>query len=347
MLPLIERNISLKSCNTFGVDVMASCYASFDSSDQLPAILKAFHHECQADVQKNILILGGGSNMLFIDDYKGLVLQNNIQGISILEQDEQYVFVKVGGGVVWHDFVMYAVSHNFGGVENLSLIPGTVGASPIQNIGAYGVEVKDVISEVYVYDVKSEESSVFKNEDCAFGYRSSIFKTKFKNQFVITAVVFKLSKTNHKLQLDYGAIKAQLETNNIHHPTIKDVSNAIIQIRQSKLPDPKQIGNAGSFFKNPVVSSLKLESLRSQFPQIAFNEVNDGFKLAAGWLIEQTGWKGYRDGNVGVHQNQALVLVNYGNASGADILELAQRIQASVLEKFGVHLEMEVNIIRA
>ena len=335
----IKNHFSLKSLNTFGIDVYAKEFSVIQSHQDLLDLIS------QRDLTKEkFLMLGGGSNVLFTKDFDGLLLKNEISGIEVINEDVQQVWIKVGAGVVWHEFVLHCIERGWGGLENLSLIPGTVGASPIQNIGAYGVEVKDLIVEVEGVDLVQKNTRTIKSQECEFAYRSSVFKTSLKNTFLITAVVFRLDK-QPKLKVEYGAIKDQLSKMKIDQPTIKDVSNAVISIRQSKLPDPNIIGNAGSFFKNPVVSAKKLDELKAIFPGIVSFPFGNEFKLAAGWLIEQAGWKGHREGNVGCHEKQALVLVNHGNASGAEVLQLAQKIQQSVYTKFGVELEMEVNVI--
>jgi len=335
----IKTHISLKHLNTFGIDVYAKEFSVIQSHQELLDLI------AQRDLTKEkFLMLGGGSNILFTKDFEGLLLKNEISGIEVINEDAKQVWIKVGAGVVWHEFVMHCIERGWGGLENLSLIPGTVGASPIQNIGAYGVEVKDLIVEVEGVDLVQKNTRTINSQECEFAYRSSVFKTSLKNTFLITAVVFRLDK-QPKLHVEYGAIKDQLSKMKIDHPTIKDVSNAVISIRQSKLPDPNSIGNAGSFFKNPVVPAKKLNELKAIFPGIVSFPFENDFKLAAGWLIEQAGWKGHREGNVGCHEKQALVLVNHGNASGAEVLQLAQKIQQSVFTKFGVRLEMEVNVV--
>ena len=334
-----KNHFSLKSFNTFGIDVYAKEFSIIQSHQDLLDLI------AQRDLNKEkFLMLGGGSNILFTKDFEGLLLKNEISGIEVINENAQQVWIKVGAGVVWHEFVLKCIERGWGGLENLSLIPGTVGASPIQNIGAYGVEVKDLIVEVEGVDLVQKNTRTINSQECEFAYRSSIFKTSLKNTFLITAVVFRLDK-QPKLHVEYGAIKDQLSKMKIDHPTIKDVSNAVISIRQSKLPDPNIIGNAGSFFKNPVVSAKKLNELKAIFPGIVSFPFGNEFKLAAGWLIEQAGWKGHREGNVGCHEKQALVLVNHGNASGAEVLQLSQKIQQSVFTKFGVRLEMEVNVV--
>ncbi len=293
-----------------------------------------------------LFILGGGSNILFTKNFNGLVLKNEILGFEILEEDDEAVLIKVGAGMNWHEFVLKCIALDFGGVENLSLIPGNVGASPMQNIGAYGVEIKDVFEFLDAVHISSGEIQRFSNQDCDFGYRESIFKNKVKGEYVICHVGFRLSK-RHKLNTSYGAIEVELNKRNISNPNIKDVSNAVISIRQSKLPDPKVIGNAGSFFKNPIITVNKLKQLLESHPDIPnYPSGESEAKLAAGWLIEQSGWKGkVYDERYGVHKKQALVLVNYNNATGNEILNLSLNIIKDVEQKFGVRLEREVNIL--
>ena len=335
----IKNDFSLKGFNTFGIDVCAKEFVVVNAQKDL------FDLILERDLTKEkFLMLGGGSNILFTKDFEGLLIKNEITGIEIIKEDAQQVLVRVGAGMKWHELVLYCIERGWGGLENLSLIPGTVGASPIQNIGAYGVEVKDLIDEVEGIDLIHKNTRTIKSQECEFGYRSSVFKTSLKNSFLITAVVFRLNK-QHQLHVEYGAIRDELARMKVDHPTIRDVSNAVINIRKSKLPDPNIIGNAGSFFKNPLVSTKKLHDLKSIYPNIISFPHGSDFKLAAGWLIEQAGWKGYREGNVGCHEKQALVLVNHGNASGTEILQLAQKIQQSVHSKFGVELEMEVNVV--
>ncbi len=344
----IQQHTSLQSFNTFGVDVEAEYFARFQTEEQLMALLSSpeilLHVNSDYAHQKKILLLGAGSNILLTKHVEGVVLKNEIGGLDIVHEDEDYVYVKAGAGVVWHEFVLYCVQHDLGGVENLSLIPGTVGASPIQNIGAYGVELKDTFHALRALDIETNEWVNFSNHDCQFGYRSSIFKTALKGRVIITSVTFKLTK-KHQLHLAYGAIKDQLKLKGIDHPTIRDVSDAVMAIRQSKLPDPSEIGNAGSFFKNPVVSAEVVQRIMQTFPDLVSNKSGDLYKLAAGWLIEKAGWKGYREGHVGCYEKQALVLVNYGGATGAEILSLSQKIQQSVFDTFGILLEPEVNFV--
>ena len=335
----LQKNISLKPFNTFGIDVNARHFAEFSSVDDLREIYKNLPSE-------KIIILGGGSNVLFTENINGLVLRNSIRGIELINEDEDYYYVKSGAGEVWHEFVLYCINKNYAGVENLSLIPGSVGAGPMQNIGAYGVEIKDVFFELEAFNIKTQATETFNLTDCEFGYRESIFKRKHKNKYVIVSVTFKLRK-KPVFNTSYGAIENELERMGVKELSIKAISDAVINIRQSKLPDPKEIGNSGSFFKNPEISAQKFNSLKEIFPGIVgFHlENKERVKLAAGWLIEQCGWKGKRVGNTGAHKNQALVLVNYGDATGDEIYNLAMQIQKSVQEKFDVLLEPEVNII--
>lgn len=330
----IHYNISLKKYNTFGIDVKAKRFVEVSSVSQLLEIT-AFENE--------VFILSGGSNMLLTKDIEKLVVYLNLKGINVNDIDENCVIVTAKAGENWHNFVRWCILHDYGGLENLSLIPGNVGSSPIQNIGAYGVEIKDTFFHLEALEIQSGKIKTFSLTECEFGYRSSVFKTTLKNKFIILSVSFKLSKKNHLLNISYGVIKDYL--NKIENPTIEDVSNAVIAIRKSKLPDPNKIGNSGSFFKNPIIKMKKFELLQKQFPAIPFYTVDSNqIKIAAGWLIEQCGFKGTRIGDAGVHKNQALVLVNYGNATGREILELAKNIQKAVMERFTIPLEMEVNI---
>jgi len=333
----IKKNISLKPFNTFGIDVAATSFVEVENTDELKLVLTNNKHP--------LLILGGGSNLLFTKNFKGLVVKNNLKGISVVSENESEIYLKIGAGEVWHEFVLYCIDHGYAGIENLSLIPGNVGASPMQNIGAYGVEVKDVITEVEALNIKDFSLNTFSNEACEFGYRSSVFKTSEKGNYVITSVTFKLNK-HAKVNTSYGAINGELKRLEIVNPTIKDVSNAVINIRLSKLPDPKKIGNSGSFFKNPVISKAQRNKILSNFPDAPnYLQSNGFFKMAAGWLIEKCGWKGKRIDSYGVHELQALVLVNYGGAKGSDIYGLSAQIIESVNSKFDIKLEREVNIL--
>lgn len=334
---MIQSNVDLQPYNTFGISCSAKSFGRFSNTTELSDLL----------AERNglpLLVLGGGSNVLLTKNFEGMVLKNEIVGTTILEDTDEYALVEVGAGEVWHQFVLNCIDKNLGGIENLSLIPGSVGASPMQNIGAYGVEIKDVFHSLKAYHIESGEIHEFDHQSCEFGYRESVFKRKLKGQYIIVSVCFKLTK-QHAIQATYGAIGAELDAMGIQTPTIRDISNAVIAIRSSKLPDPTVIGNAGSFFKNPVVSeeiAAKIGENYGNFPQYP---AKDGIKLAAGWLIEQAGWKGKTYGTYGVHKNQALVLVNYGGSSGSAIYELSGEIIADIELKFGVTLEREVNIL--
>lgn len=335
---MILKNVDLKKYNTFGVSVNSDRFATFSSLDELSQILAKRN-------KSKILILGGGSNILFTKDFKGFVIKNEIKGFKITNRNNNNVYVKVGAGEIWHEFVIKCIDLGFAGVENLSLIPGSVGASPMQNIGAYGVEVKDLFFELEAYNIETRELKVFSKEECEFGYRDSIFKNKLKDKYIILSVTFKLDLI-HKINSSYGAIKDELKKNGVINPTIKDVSDAVIKIRSRKLPNPNKIGNAGSFFKNPIVDIEILCDIKKKYNKIPYYSISEKkFKLAAGWLIEQAGWKGKKFENYGVHKKQALVLVNYSDAEGLDILKLSNQIIKDVKEKFGVILEREVNIL--
>lgn len=336
----VQENYSLKNLNTFGIEVRTRYFASFENQSELKELLEWKKHK-----HLSLLLLGGGSNLLFTKDYEGLVLQNKIKGLSIEKETSEYTVVKAGAGEIWHDLVLYAIKNKLGGIENLSLIPGTVGAAPIQNIGAYGVELKDHFEKLDAIEIESGKSKSFNLDECCFGYRNSIFKSSQKGKYIITHVYFKLSK-KPEFKTSYGAIKDTLQDMKVQEISAEAISKAVIRIRQSKLPDPEIIGNAGSFFKNPEIPEEQFLKLKESNPDIPSYPVTPGIvKVPAGWLNEQCGWKGKRYGNAGVHKDQALVLVNYGNASGKEIQELSQKIQASVLEKFGIKLETEVNII--
>ena len=335
----IQENVSLKNFNTFGIDVSAKYFVEIGHQDEL---VELFMDPQWREMQR--LVLGGGSNMLFVNDFDGLVIRMNIRGIEHrINHDE--VFVEAGAGEVWNDLVNFCVAREYAGIENLSLIPGSVGASPIQNIGAYGVELKDVLHSCYAFEIATGTFRKFTNEDCRFAYRDSIFKNQLKEKFIITSVKFKLSLVPH-LNLKYGAIEQELTNRGITNPTIKDVSQVVSHIRVSKLPDPSTIGNAGSFFKNPVIAREPFELVYRKFPEVVNYPAGDGLvKLAAGWLIEQCGWKGKVVGHTGTWKNQALVLVNHGGATGEEVYSLSSQIIDSVYSKFGVLLEREVNIV--
>lgn len=331
---------SLKAYNTFGIDVSAHYFAAIKSVDDFLDLMES---KTYRDHER--LILGGGSNMLLTKDFDGLVIKNELKGIELVKEDDQYAYVKCAAGEVWHHFVMHCIGQGWGGLENLSLIPGCTGASPMQNIGAYGVEIKDTFHELEAIHTKTSERLTFNAGECEFGYRESVFKRKYKNEFLIASVTFKLHK-QPVFHTEYGAIKQELDSMGVTELSIRAISQAVINIRSSKLPDPAVIGNAGSFFKNPEVNADTYHSLKEKFPGLVAYELdNGGYKLAAGWLIEQCGLKGYRVGDAGVHTLQALVLVNYGHASGKQIYDLSTHVLQSVHDKFGVTLEREVNIV--
>lgn len=335
----IRENVSLKTFNTFGIEAVSRFFAEVSAADEVCEI--CFDSRF-SDMKK--LILGGGSNILFTRDFDGLVIKNNFSGIEVVSKSEEHIFVKAGAGENWHNFVLYCIGKNFAGIENLSLIPGNVGASPMQNIGAYGVELKDVFHELEAIEIATGETVKFSNADCEFGYRESVFKNKYREKFIITSVTLRLNKIP-RYNTSYGAIEQELEKMGIKELSITAVSKAVCAIRSSKLPDPKVTGNAGSFFKNPVVSHALYQRIKAEYPEVVAYPSGDSVKLAAGWLIEKCGWKGYRKDDYGVHKNQALVLVNYGKAKGSEIFSLSQEIMDSVKEKFGVILEREVNIV--
>jgi UDP-N-acetylmuramate dehydrogenase len=333
----IINNQNLASMNTFGMKVSAERFAVFRNLNDLSKL--------QLKKEKNLFVLGGGSNVLLTKDFSGLVVKNEITGITIEQEDADTVTVKVGAGENWHEFVTYCIQNNWGGIENLSLIPGNVGASPMQNIGAYGVEIKDVFVSLEAYEIATGKLVVFDKEACQFGYRESVFKRALKGKYIITSVTFQLHK-KPVIKTSYGAIQSELEKMGVTTPTIKDVSDAVIAIRRSKLPDPKELGNAGSFFKNPVVAREVLAQIQEQYTEVPHYPIdNNHVKIPAGWLIEKAGWKGKRFDNYGVHQYQALVLVNYGGAKGEEILNLSEKIIQDILQKFQIQLEREVNIL--
>jgi UDP-N-acetylmuramate dehydrogenase len=336
----LSQNISLKPFNTFGINVSSRFFSTFSSIEELNSVLEFSEKE-----KLNWLTIGGGSNLLFTKDYEGIILKNELDGIELVNEDNNYYFVKAAAGVGWHNFVLHCIENNYGGVENLSLIPGSVGAAPLQNIGAYGVELKDVFYELEAFNITTKTIEKFSLNDCAFGYRESIFKRELKGKYIVVSVTFRLTK-QPVFNTKYGAIEQELEKMGCTELSIKNISNAVINIRSSKLPNPKEIGNAGSFFKNPAIDGELYTKLISLYPTIPiYPAPNNKHKLAAGWLIEQCGWKGYRKQDAGCHNKQALVLVNYANASGKEIYDLSSQIVASVQQKFGVELEREVNII--
>jgi len=343
---IIEQNKSLQSLNTFGIDVYAKYFTQIRSVEEYRELLgdPKFRNEKK-------LLLGGGSNILFTRNFDGIVIRNSIPGIEIVSETETEVIVRSRAGEAWHGFVLWCIERNFGGIENLSLIPGFAGAAPMQNIGAYGVEIKDVFHELEAVDVHTGEIERFSLGDCDFGYRESVFKNKFKNRFLITSLSLKLTKLSspkaaYRYKVDYGDVKATLSEMKAYDLSVKAVSDAIIKIRSSKLPDPKVLGNAGSFFKNPSIPKTQFEELVTKYPVMpSYPQRNGTLKIPAGWLIEQCGWKGKVVGHTGSHKMQALVLVNYGNATGSEIWQLAQDIRQSVSEKFGIEIQPEVNVV--
>ena len=336
----IQQNFSLKSYNTFGIEATAKFFVEIQSVEELRHILQNSDYQ---SIDK--LFLGGGSNILLTKNYEGLVVKINLKGIKKIFENDSYSYIQAGAGEIWHELVMYCVENQYAGMENLSLIPGTVGAAPMQNIGAYGVEIKDIFEELQALNLETLEIETFKVNDCHFGYRESVFKHQFKGKYVITSVTFKLNKIPD-YKVAYGDIQKTLEEMNIFELSIKTISDAVVSIRKSKLPDPAEIGNSGSFFKNPEISKAQYDELKIKFENIPSYPINETtVKVPAGWLIEQAGWKGFRDGKIGVHTRQALVLVNYGGGTGEQIKGLSVKIQASVLEKFGISLSTEVNFI--
>tara|TARA_B100000767_G_scaffold167897_1_gene157271 strand:- start:830 stop:1846 length:1017 start_codon:yes stop_codon:yes gene_type:complete len=335
----IINNYSLKNHNTFGIDVKAKYFSTFNSVHKLKEILEINLHE-----KEKFFILGSGSNILLTKDYDGFILHNKIEGISILKDNKNEILVEVGSGVVWHDFVMWSVNQKLSGIENLALIPGTVGASPVQNIGAYGMEVKDSITKVHTLEIKNKKIRIFSNKDCEFSYRNSIFKKEEERKFIITKVEFKLSK-KHLNKTSYGEIEEELKNLKLKVAPAS-IARAVIKVRNRKLPNPKVLGNSGSFFKNPIIKTSEFNTLKKEFPKmVGYTISNSQTKVAAGWLIDNAGLKGYRKADAGVHKNQALVLVNYGNASGTEIMNLAKEIQQKIKVKYGIIIEPEVSIL--
>ena len=338
-MPKFQENYCLKNLNTFAIKAKTKYYTTFKSINELENILSS-------KIYKNnkSFILGGGSNILLTQNFNGLILHNKILGIEILDNTEKHTIVKVGAGVIWQDFVDWSLEKNLSGIENLSLIPGSVGASPVQNIGAYGVEIKNYITKVITFDLEKNTTRIFSNKECQFEYRNSIFKMELKNKILITHVEFKLYKTNIN-EISYGDIQQELKKLKLN-PSPKNISTAVINIRNKKIPNPKILANSGSFFKNPIISTEKFNSLKKDFPEIIGYKVSENkTKVAAGWLIENAGLKGYRNGDAGIHKKQALVLVNYKNASGKDILNLANKIQKIIFEKYKIQIVPEVNIL--
>jgi UDP-N-acetylmuramate dehydrogenase len=332
---ILQHNVSLRPYNTFGIDATAELYAAVHNIQELEEI---------AVMPQQKHVLGGGSNILLTQPIKGLVVHNKLKGIAIEQETDEHVWLRVQSGEVWHELVMYAIGNGWGGIENLALIPGTAGASPMQNIGAYGIEAKETIESVTFWHWQEKDFITYKNGECDFGYRDSIFKHQLKDKTFITSIVYKLDK-KPKYNIGYGTLEHELEKMGMQELSVKAIAEAVINIRTSKLPDPKQIGNAGSFFKNPTVLKEDFAKLQAAYPAIPSYPVNEiTVKIPAAWLIEQCGWKGYKNGEIGVHKNQALVLVNYGNAHGSDIWDLSSEVVASVNEKFGIALEREVQV---
>ena len=335
----ILKDYDLSKLNTFGIRANARFFTEIKNEEDIKEI---FMSEIFKENEK--LFLGGGSNILFTKDFDGIVILNKLKGIEIIEDDSESILVRAMGGEIWNDLVLFAVDRKYWGIENLSLIPGTVGATPVQNIGAYGVELKDSLENVEAYEIETGEKKIFTNKECEFGYRESVFKNKLKGKYFISSVTFKLSKKRNK-KTNYKALQEYLDKNKIEVKTVTDISNAVIEIRKSKLPDPKLLGSAGSFFKNVFIEKDKLEEIKKIFPEIPSFEEDGMVKIPAGWLIESCGWKGVRVGNVGVHEKQALVLVNYGGATGEEVKNLSDQIIQSVSDKFGLILSREVNLI--
>lgn len=335
----IQTNFSLKKYNTFGIEAQAKQFVAVRSISELTTVL-------EQNKSANKFILGGGSNMLLTKDIEALVIHIDLKGKRIIREDLDHVWVESQAGENWHEFVLWTIDQNFGGLENMSLIPGNVGTTPVQNIGAYGTEIKDTFVSCDAITVTNQEIKIFTKEECRFGYRESIFKNQIKDQYIITSVVFKLTKRNHNITISYGDIANELAKNEIINPTIKEVSDAVIAIRKSKLPDPKELGNSGSFFKNPILLKTDFQKIHQQFPEMKYYDVSETqVKVPAGWLIEQAGFKGKRFGDAGIHKNQALVLVNYGNATGQEILNVSKNIQDTIFTTFGIRIEAEVNVI--
>jgi UDP-N-acetylmuramate dehydrogenase len=338
------KNISLRPFNTFGIDVKADHLFHLRRREEISEILAHRVFTGASAGMNSVLVLGQGSNILFTNDFRGTVIRNEITGVRVLDESEESLFLEAGAGVIWQELVEYTVSHGLAGIENLTLIPGTVGAAPIQNIGAYGVEAGDVIVRINGFHLEKREWLMLGNKECGFGYRDSIFKRELRNKVLITSVVLRLSKV-FRPKPDYGGIKEELAKRDITNPSIRDISDIVLQIRRAKLPDPSDIGNAGSFFKNPTVGKGEFENLLKAFPDIRYYRQGELYKIPAGWLIEHAGWKGYRLDDAGCYDRQALILVNYGRATGEEILALSEKIKSSVFNKFGIMIEREVNVI--
>ena len=335
----LQTNFSLKNYNTFGIEAKAREFVSVQNTTELRTVL-------EQNKSKKKFILGGGSNMLLTKDIDALVIHVDLKGKKIIKETDDFAWVESQAGENWHEFVIWTIDQKLGGLENMSLIPGNVGTTPVQNIGAYGTEIKDTFDSCEAMTIENQEMKTFTKAECHFGYRESVFKNEAKDQYIITSVVFKLTKRNHKINTSYGDITAELAKNNITNPTLKNVSDAVIAIRKSKLPDPKDLGNSGSFFKNPILLKSDFEKIHQLFPEMKCYEISETeVKVPAGWLIEQAGFKGKRFGDAGIHKNQALVLVNYGNATGQEILNVSKNIQETVFKIYGISIEAEVNVI--
>ena len=335
----LQTNFSLKNYNTFGIEAKAREFVSVQNTTELRTVL-------EQNKSKKKFILGGGSNMLLTKDIDALVIHVDLKGKKIIKETDDFAWVESQAGENWHEFVIWTIDQKLGGLENMSLIPGNVGTTPVQNIGAYGTEIKDTFDSCEAMTIENQEMKTFTKAECHFGYRESVFKNEAKDQYIITSVVFKLTKRNHKINTSYGDITAELAKNNITNPTLKNVSDAVIAIRKSKLPDPKDLGNSGSFFKNPILLKSDFEKIHQKFPEMKYYEISETeVKVPAGWLIEQAGFKGKRFGDAGIHKNQALVLVNYGNATGQEILNVSKNIQETVFKIYGISIEAEVNVI--
>ncbi|SHJ51112.1 UDP-N-acetylmuramate dehydrogenase [Pseudozobellia thermophila] len=336
----VQEDISLQPYNTFGIEAKARYFCEIKSIDDLRTALRL-------DLHPRKFVISGGSNMLITQDIDALVLYMNIKGIEVMAEDEAQVTLKIMAGENWHQMVLWTLDQGYGGLENMSLIPGNTGTAPIQNIGAYGVELKDSFVSCEAMDVGNQELKTFSKEACRFGYRDSYFKNQGKGKYIITSVTLQLTKKDHKKNTSYGAIEAKLRELGVSDPTIKDISRAVIAIRREKLPDPSELGNSGSFFKNPIIDAGKFKQFAKDHPKAPFYKISDdAYKIPAGWLIEQCGFKGKRYGDAGIHKNQALVLVNYGKASGNEILELAKTIMEKVRQSFDIQIVPEVNIIK-
>lgn len=337
----ILKDVDLSGVNTLGVRAIAERFAEVGTVSQLTWLYQ------NGELNKtDIFVLGGGSNVLFAPRVNRLLLKIEIEGIEISSETDSHVIIRAGAGENWHQLVSWCVEHDFGGIENLALIPGTTGAAPVQNIGAYGVELEEVFHRLEAFDMRTGELKSFEKEDCEFAYRDSVFKRRFKNRYIITHVYLKLTKADHQVECSYQTLREQLEAKKVGHPGIPDIYQAVIEIRKSKLPDPSDIGNAGSFFKNPVITATEFSELKKRYQEIPSYPVNENMvKIPAGWLIEKAGWKGKRIGNVGTYKNQALVIVNHGDAGAAEIYEYAMNIKKSVKDLFGIELVPEVNLI--